>query len=94
MMVSFAYEGGPAVQDVKDARLIGLTSLDAVTVQVLMSDGTRRNVTLRGASVGAGEFRAFGYRFNMGQIRRAVTPTAVVALNGAGREIDRQATGF
>ena len=40
LSASLAYEGGPAVEDVQDARLIGLASWDVATVQLLMSDGT------------------------------------------------------
>jgi hypothetical protein len=94
LRISFAFDGGPAVADVKDARLIGLAELEVATVQVLMSDGTRREVQLRKASVGGDEYQAFGYRFKKGDLRRGVAPTAVIGLNAAGQEIDRQATGF
>jgi hypothetical protein len=94
LMASLAYEGGPAVGEVTDARLIGLTALDVSAVEVVMSDGTRRNLKLRRVPAGAGEFRAFAHRLGRGELRRGVSPTAVVALNDAGVEIDRQATGF
>lgn len=94
MFMSFAYEGGPSVSDVKDARLIGLVSLGGAAVEVLMSDGTRRTVKLKAAKVDGRELRAFGYRFKRSDLRRDIAPTAVVALDAAGREIDRQATGF
>jgi hypothetical protein len=94
LMASFAYEGGPAVEDVKDARLIGLAALDVTSVEVVMSDGTRRKLTLRKVPASAGEFRVFGHRFNRGELRGGATPTAVVALSEIGAEIDRQATGF
>jgi hypothetical protein len=92
VMASFAYEGGPVVGDVKDARLIGLAAPDASAVEVIMSDGTHRKLKLHKASAAA--LLAFGHRFNRGEIRRGVTPTAVVASNDAGVEIGRQATGF
>ena len=63
LSASLAYEGGPAVEDVQDARLIGLASRDVATVQLLMSDGTLREVRLRSATLGSDEYRAFGYRF-------------------------------
>jgi hypothetical protein len=94
MFISFAYDGGPAVSDVEDARLIGLVSLQAEAVEVLMSDGSRRDVKLKRATVGDDTYRAFGYRVKTADLRRGVTPTAVIALNAAGEEIDRQATGF
>jgi hypothetical protein len=94
LFVSLAYEGGPAVAEVKDARLIGLVPLEVAGVDVLMSDGTRRAMPLRTVSVRGAAYRAFGYRFNRADLRAGVAPTTVVALDAAGREIDRQATGF
>jgi hypothetical protein len=35
-----------------------------------------------------------GFRFKRADLRRGVTPTAVVVLDAAGNERDRQATGF
>lgn len=93
LLMSFAYEGGPTAATVTDARLIGLTSMDVSIVEVAMTDGTRRKIPLRKASVGSDEYRAFGYRVSQADLRKGVTPTAVVALDEAGREIDRQATG-
>jgi hypothetical protein len=97
MMISFAYDGGPAVRDVRDARLIGLVSLDVAAIQVAMSDGSLRAVKLKhaGAISGAkGAFRAFGYRLKPSDYKRGVGPVAVVAFDAAGREIERQPTGF
>jgi hypothetical protein len=37
---------------------------------------------------------AFGHRFSRGELRRGVTPVAVVAFDQNGNEIDRQETGF
>jgi hypothetical protein len=59
-----------------------------------MSDGTRREMRLWKARVGDDDFQAFGYRFKKADLRRGVAPTAVVALDAGGREIDRQPTGF
>lgn len=94
LFVSLAYEGGPAVAEVEDARLIGLVPPEVAGVDVLMSDGTRRAMPLRNVSVRGTAYRAFGYRFKRVDLRAGVAPTAVVALDTAGREIDRQATGF
>jgi len=91
---SLAYEGGPAVEDVQDARLIGLASRDVATVQVLMSDGTQREVRLRKAMLGSDEYWAFGYRFKKSDLRGGVGPTAVVARAATGDEIARQLTGI
>lgn len=94
LSVSLAYDGGPSVSKVRDARLIGVTSGDIAQVQVLMSDGARRTVALKGASVAGVAYRAFGYRIRQSDLRRGLGPVAVVALNGAGEEVDRQVTGF
>lgn len=94
MLVSLAYDGGPAVADVKDARLIGLVLPDVARVEVAMSDGTRRAMRLKKTPVGDDFLQAFGYRFRKADLRRGVAPTAVVALDASGKEIERQATGF
>jgi hypothetical protein len=92
--ISFGYDGGPAVADVKDATLIGLALPEVASVHVLMSDKTRREMRLKRASIAGDDYRAFGYRFKKADLRRGVAPTAVVALNDAGEEVDRQPTGF
>ena len=63
LSVSFAYDGGPAVEAVRDARLIGVAANEVAEVRVLMSDGEHRSMKLRSASVGDESYRAFGHRF-------------------------------
>ena len=94
LSVSFAYDGGPSVAAVRDARLIGLAATNVATVEVVMNDGTRRAIRLKSARVGGDEYLAFGYRFKAGDLRRGIEPIAVVALDESGAEIDRQTTGF
>jgi len=94
LFVNFVYDGGPAVSDVRDARLSGLVSEAVARAQVVMSDGTRRSLVLRGASVGAKSYRGFGYRLARTDLQMGVGPVAVVALDESGAEIDRQTTGF
>lgn len=97
MFISLSYEGGPVVEKVSDARLIGLVARDVASVQVLMTDGAVRNVPMKRAvavSSAAGSFRAFGYRFRTSDLGRGLGPTAVLALDASGRELDRQTTGF
>ena len=97
LTISLAYDGGPAASDVTDARLIGLVSLEASSVQVIMSDGTRRTVPIgREAAVAmeAGRFRAFGYRFPRSDFQRGLGPTAVVVRGAGGAELDRLTTGY
>lgn len=94
LVISFAYDGGPDARNVRDARLIGIASARVAQVSVLMSDGTQREISLRTANVAGDDYRAFGYRIKRADLRRNVTPKAVVAVDSSGREIDRQATGF
>ena len=94
LSASFAYEGGPDPADVKDARLIGLVSSEVAEVEVVMTDGSRRTLSLRRVPSSVGDFRVFAHRFGRGELRRGITPTSVVALDASGTEIDRQATGF
>ena len=94
LSASLGYDGGPAARDVRDARLIGLASEKVSGVHVVMSDGTRRPVPLRRVTIGGASYRVFGYRFRPSDLRRGLGPTAVVAIDGAGAEIARQATGF
>lgn len=94
--VSFtlSYDGGPAVSDVKSASLFGLTTTEVQRAKVLMSDGTSHELELKSAKVGAGEFRAFGYRLKKAELKRGIGPTAVIAIDASGVEIDRQTTGI
>jgi hypothetical protein len=94
LSASLAYEGGPTLASVRDARLVGLAASDVAAVEVLMSDSTRRGVRLRTATIGSSAFRAFGYRFSRSDLRRGVGPTAVVALDSSGAEVARQVTGI
>jgi hypothetical protein len=97
MTISLAYDGGPVTSTVTDARLIGLASNDVASVQVLMSDGTRRTVQMRrglAVSSDAGRFRAFVYRFPQSDFARNLGPTAVIAIGGDGAELDRLTTGY
>ncbi|MFO7571178.1 MAG: hypothetical protein R6W48_01070 [Gaiellaceae bacterium] len=94
LFVAFSFDGGPAIADVTDARLIGLASADVARVQVVMSDGSRRAAPVTRARIGSSEYRSFGYRIRPSDLRRAIGPTGVVALDASGREIDREETGF
>jgi hypothetical protein len=94
LSVSLAYDGGPALDAVRDARLIGLATQGVSSVRVLMSDGSWRTVKLKNAHLGASTFKAFGYRFQRSDLRRGIGPAAVVAFDPSGAEIGRQATGI
>ena len=91
---SLAYDGGPAIEAVTDARLIGLASADVASVRVLMTDGTSRAIKLKKAKVGSDEFGVFGYRFKKSDVKKGVGPAAIVAFDDDGVEMGRQTTGI
>lgn len=91
---NLAYEGGPAIESVRDARLSGLASSSAASVVVLMSDGSERAMRLKPVHLDAGDFAAFGYRFKKSDLRSGVGPIAVIARAAGGKELGRQPTGI
>jgi hypothetical protein len=91
---SLAFDGGPAIASVRDARLIGLAAPSVSSVRVLMSDGSSRTVKLKRARVGSDALRVFGYRIRKSDLKDGVGPVAVVAYDDGGAEIGRQATGI
>lgn len=91
---NLAYDGGPSIETVSDARLSGLASTEAEVVAVLMNDGSERRVRLRRASLRVGDFVAFGYRFKRSDLRDGIGPVAVIARDADGDEIGRQSTGI
>jgi hypothetical protein len=90
---SIAYDGGPAIEAVRDARLIGLAAANVASVRVLMSDGSSRVVKLKRSAVGE-DLEVFGYRVRRSELKAGVGPTAVIALDANGVELDRQPTGI
>jgi hypothetical protein len=91
---TLAYDGGPGISGVKDARLVGFTAGETASVQVLMTDGSRRGMKLQKAKLGSDEFQAFGYRFKKADLEKGIGPVAIVALDADGTEIGRQPTGI
>ena len=91
---SLGYEGGPAPEDVRDARIVGLARIDVQEVRIAMSDGTARRVALRRVAIGSAEYRVFAHRIKPSDLRMGLGPVAVVAVDATGRELDRQTTGF
>ena len=91
---TLSYDGGPALADVKGATLFGLAAVEVAGASVLMSDGTERQIRLQRVKVAGEAYRAFGYRFKKADLRAGIGPTAVVAFDAGGAQIDRQATGI
>jgi hypothetical protein len=94
LSVNFTFDGGPAVTSFSDARLFGLAAGNVARLQVVMSDGSRRELRLVRTSAAGKPVRAFGHRVGRTDLAHGVTPVAVVALDADGNELDRQATGF
>jgi hypothetical protein len=91
---TLSYDGGPALADVKGATLFGLAARTVTRANVLMSDGSTREIRLRDVHVAGTEYRAFGYRFKTADLRKEIGPMNVVAIDDEGVEIDRQPTGI
>jgi hypothetical protein len=94
MFVSLSFDGGPTTRDISDARIVGLASRRVVRVAIEMSDGSRRVVSLTRARGGFRDLAVFGFRARGSDLRLGTVPTAVVALDADGRELQRQATGL
>lgn len=94
LSASLAYDGGPALDSVRDARIVGIASSEAASVRIRMSDGSWRAVKLEQARIGPDEYQAFGYRVRKSDLRKGVRPVAIVAFDRDGAEIDRQTTGI
>jgi hypothetical protein len=91
---SLAYDGGPAIEAVKDARLIGLAAANVATVRVVMTDESSRAVKLRRSTVGDRGLQVFGFRVRKSDLKKGIGPMAVVAFDASGSEIGRQTTGI
>lgn len=96
MMISLAWDGGPALSTITDARLIGIVAVDVDAVTVRMSDGSTRSVALTGSQAGTHSdfYRAFAYRVQPADIRAGIEPISVSAFDDTGKLIDQQNTGL
>jgi hypothetical protein len=90
---SLAFDGGPAIAAVHDARLIGLAAASVASVRVFMTDGSWRAVKLKRSTVGE-DLQVFGYRIRRSDLKKGIGPAAVVAFDGSGAEIERETTGI
>ena len=93
-MALFAYDGGPGVATVKDARLYGLADGSVDELRLEMSDGSTRQLHLGAQAVAGTPYRAFAYRVSHADIRARITPVAVVAYDASATVIGRQPTGL
>ena len=91
---SLAYDGGPAIEAVRDARLIGLAAANVARVRIVMTDASSRDVKLRTSTVGGRGLQVFGFRVRKSDLKKGVGPIAVVALDASGDELGRQTTGI
>lgn len=90
----FSYDGGPAAEAVREARLFGLARRDVAALRAEMSDGSFRELPLSAQPVATTAFRVYAYRVSTKDLNSGVTPLAVVAYGRSGNEIARQATGL
>ena len=84
---SLAYDGGPDVTAVRDARIVGLVTDAVATVEVTYSNGTTRRALIT-------KDRAFVHVVPPLLLHKGVGPVAVVARDKTGAVIDRQVTGI
>ena len=97
LLVSLAYDGGPALSTVHDARLSGLAAPDVTAARVVMTDGTTRSIALSRGSTRAlagKDYRAFAYRVRQSDLGKGIAPVSVLVLDAGGRVVDRQVTGI
>lgn len=94
LSASLGYEGGPELEGIRDARIVGLAAPSVAAVRIVMSDETMRAVALRTVRIGDARYRVFTYRIRPSDIRRGLGPKAVVAIDADGEELARQPTGF
>jgi hypothetical protein len=91
---SLAYDGGPTIEAVRDARLIGLAAANVASVRILMTDGSSRAAKLRTSTVGDRGLQVFGFRVRKSDLKKGIGPVAVVAYNEDDAEIGRQTAGI
>ena len=97
VFVSLAYDGGPAVTAVHDARLSGLVAADVASARLVMTDGSTRPILLSPRStraVAGKDYRPFAYRVRRSDLESGIGPVAVLVLDARGKVIDRQVTGI
>jgi len=97
LLVSLAYDGGPALSTVHDARLSGLAAPDVAAARLVMTDGTTRSIALSRVATRAlagKDYRPFAYRVRQSDLGKGIAPVAVLVLDADGRVVDRQVTGI
>jgi hypothetical protein len=94
LSASLGYDGGPELNGIRDARIVGLAAPGAAAIRIVMSDETVRTVALRTVAIGDARYQVFAYRIRPSDIRRGLGPIAVTAVDAGGNEIGRQPTGF
>lgn len=94
LWATLTIDGGPALTDVRDARLIGLAAPESERIVIEMSDGSVRDAKVKAAKLEPGAFKAFAYRVKQADLKAGAGPVAVVAYDAAGRELGYQETGI
>ena len=94
LSATLSYDGGPAIEAVRDARVFGLADARVDAVRIVMTDGSTRGVPLRRTAVSNARLRVFGYRIRTSDLEKGVAPVAIVALDANGVVLGRQPTGI
>jgi hypothetical protein len=85
--LSLSYDGGPGLDTVRDARIVGVVTRGVASLEVVYADGSTRAVPITRDG-------GFAHAVPPELLARRVGPVAVVARNAAGKVLDRQATGI
>lgn len=87
LVASLDFSGGPSLDSVTSARLIGLVTSRVAMVKVIDSRG-------QATTVGLSRDRAFAFSFPASKLSQGVEPVAIVAYDASGTEIARQKTAI
>lgn len=85
--LSLAYDGGPAITTVRNARIVGIVTDAVATLEVVYADGTAKQIAIT-------RDRGFAYTVPNELPRRGVGPVALIARSASGAVLDRQVTGI
>jgi len=87
LAASLMYDGGPGIESVSGARIVGLVTRRVARVEVLNSAGSATAVPISAD-------RGFAFLVPSDELAAGIGPVAVIAYDRAGRELTRQQTGF
>ncbi len=89
MTVTIAYDGGPTLSTISNARVFGLVAPAVHGLELRMSDGSSQVLTLQKTGLGGG-LKAFAGTIPESALSSGVTPVALVAFGAGGTIIDTE----